>query len=462
MHAPEIVVVANRLPALFSESPDGQVKTLLAPGGLVSALAPIAKRFGCTWVGAFEGSATLPQTVAGVQIEPVAIDPGLFAQYYEGFANQVLWPIFHGLPEYAVAGSQDPGPTDWWQAYQSVNLVFAKRIAETAGHAALVWVHDYHLLLVPGLLRDLRPDLRVAVFLHIPFPSLELLVREPWAKALVQGLTAAGLVGVQREVDATLLRAAARAFGGASSDIRVFPISIESGPFVAAAKTVLYERADLGFRDRYGGTGRKLLLSVDRLDYTKGIFERIAAFAEVLASWSNERPLPVLVQVVTPTRQGVPAYCEYASRVSEAVESVRERFRAPGYEPIMTISTSLGTRELASAFLAADVLCVTPLRDGMNLVAKEFVASRVDEGGVLVLSRDAGAADELTTALTVDSSDQSEMVAALREALEMAPDQATARMRAMRSRVISHDVHLWAESFLAEAVEATCRVDTVL
>lgn len=462
MSAPEIIVVSNRLPVSWTVGNAGQRELTISPGGLVSAVSPVAERLGCTWIGWLDGGTVREQDLSDVRVVPVEIEGGLFSRYYEGFANQVLWPVFHGLPEFCVDAGSDPEAESWWPAYQEVNQVFATRIAETAGTGAFVWIHDYHLLLVPLLLRNLRPDLRVAVFLHIPFPALEVLAHRPWVSTLLRGVSAAHLVGVQREIDAVHLKEAHQAFAAETSPaIRAFPISIDAAPVLENAHLAQEEGAAVTFRARYGLTGRRVILGVDRLDYTKGITERIGAFAELLATWNDDVPLPVLLQVLTPTRENIPAYREYAGQVQEAIVQVRAKFAADHYEPIVTISTPCSPQELIAAFLAADVMCVSSLRDGMNLVAKEFVVSRIDEQGVLVLSRDAGAADEIVEALTIDPRDLHNFAATLRQALALTPGEAAARMRAMRARVIDHDVHHWAQSFLDAAGVHTQLADAV-
>lgn len=450
----EIIVVANRLPVTWTRSANGSRELAVSPGGLVSAVTPVAEQLRCSWAGWHNDASEVAQLVNGIRLVPVHAASEVYDLYYTGFANQVLWPVFHGLSEIAHLSDYEIYSREWWEAYQAVNLAFAQRVSEIAGSGALIWVHDYHLLLVPELLRELRPDLRIAVFLHIPFPALEHIETWSWASALLRGLSAAHLIGVQREQDAVNLREAQSLFAGEyAPEIRVFPISIDVPPFLAHARAAI-ERcsADL-VRARYEIGGRQMLLSVDRLDYTKGVLERVEAFAEVLEGWRDHASRPVLVQVLTPTRQDVPAYEKYAARVRAAVQRVHEQFAASDYTPIITLAEPLSSGELVELYLAADVMCVTPLRDGMNLVAKEFVLSRIDEQGVLVLSREAGSADELVESLTVDPKDQRELVRVLQQALSLSPEEANIRMRALRKRVLSHDVHHWARQFLEAATE---------
>lgn len=479
----QVLIVANRLPVLWEFDAigpgDERVRRLVrAPGGLVSALGPIATQLQCAWVGTFgeePGAARgttpepeLSQELSADGIRLITVNPGtdLYDRYYRGFANQVLWPLFHGLPERMRA--HDGGGTgasehvlergleheaaEWWRAYTSVNRAFAERIADVAEAAAVVWVNDYHLLLVPEMLRELRPDLRIAFFLHIPFPAFDLLAQTPWAEALIRGLCAADLIGVQRESDAVRLHDAQRALAADTApSIQVFPASIDSKPYIAQARRALEAGEPAAIRQQYGLCGRKVLLSVDRLDYTKGVLERIAAFEIVLERWSGEEPLPVLLQVLTPTRHNIGAYREYAAEVRAATERVNARFESGSYRPIVTLSEPHSVADLTRLFLVADVMCVTPLRDGMNLVAKEYAVSRVDERGVLLLGKEAGSADELREAVIVDPRDGQDLVAGLVQALAMEATEQATRARALAARVRSNDVFAWATDFLDAA-----------
>lgn len=455
----QVLIVANRLPVSWANGIDGERRLVHSPGGLVSALEPVAERMKCAWLGTLEGSSNMEFMSDGMQLMTVGIDPTLFENYYSGFANQVLWPLFHGLPErvgeLGEGRSTRPIHAEWLAAYRSVNLAFAERAAEVAEEGALVWVNDYHLLLVPKMLRELRPDVSIAFFLHIPFPELEQLQARPWASELLRGLCAADLIGVQREIDAERLRAAQAALAAGFSDFgaRIIsaPISIDPAPYTDAAVAAIGAGAPAEFRRQHGLVGRRVLLSVDRLDYTKGVAGRLAAFEAILERWPAGSPLPVLLQVLTPTRQDIGAYRDYAEQVRVATERVNQRFSDGEFQPIVTLSEPHTAAELVMLFLVADVMCVTSLRDGMNLVAKEFAVSRVDERGVLVLSKDAGSADELVEAVVADPHDHENLVAALTRALSIEPEEQASRARALSARVRENDVYAWAENFLGFA-----------
>ncbi len=442
-----MLIVANRLPVSTDAS-------TLTSGGLVSALAPVSAATGSTWVGWRGDAPAEPFVVDGQRLVAVSTSREQYERYYEGFANQVLWPVFHGLGEYETHSAVSSGAESWQEAYREVNRAFAERIAEVASVGALVWVQDYHLLLLPDLLRSLRPDLRVALFLHIPFPDPSYLATKPWASDLITGLSAAHLIGTQRERDAQHLRSSIELLSPRSSPaVHAFPISIDTAPILHEAGRELASNTGAVMRQRLGIPDRPMLLGVDRIDYTKGIIERIEAFSTLLGTWEEQGPLPSLVQVLTPTREAIPAYRDYDARVRTATAEVNTQFGTTNYIPIVNLTGSYSLPELIELFLSADVMCVTPLRDGMNLVAKEFAASRVDNAGVLVLSSEAGAADELDTALIVDPRSPSQVTEGMRRALTMSDEEMESRMRSLREQVLGHTVHAWAREFM----EVACR-----
>ena len=453
-----LVVVANRLPV---DLVDGQWQR--SPGGLVSALEPVMQAAGSgagAWVG-WSGSPDVqeePFDSGSMHLVPVALSAQEIEEYYEGFSNDTLWPLSHDVispPEYHRG---------WWDAYRRVNARFAQVAAEQAEEGAVVWVHDYQLQLVPALLRELRPDLRIGYFHHIPFPPLELFIQLPWRRQVVEGLLGADLLGFQRAGDAANFgRAVRRLTGlrtGAGSvtvtgpagprQVRAgaFPISIDSARFDAMGRSdqvrnrAAQIRADLGSPDL-------LLLGVDRLDYTKGIRHRIQAFGELLTEQRLTVPATTLVQVASPSRQNVGAYQQLREEVETAVGRINGEHGHIGAAAIHYLHHSYPPEEMAALYVAADVMLVTSLRDGMNLVAKEFVAACTDERGVLVLSEFTGAADELTSALLINPHDIDGLKDAIIRAATMPPREARARMRRLRRRVLTDDVAAWSAAFLA-------------
>jgi trehalose 6-phosphate synthase len=449
------VVVANRLPVDRSVDEDGQAQWTTSPGGLVSALEPIVRGRGGAWVG-WTGAAdddAVPAEVGGVHLEAVPLSAQDVDHYYEGQSNSTIWPLFHDAVEQPVHRRQ------WRQAYEAVNRRFAEAAAAVAADGATVWVHDYQLLLVPAMLRALRPDLCIGFFLHIPFPPVELFMQLPRRAELLRGLLGADLVGFQRPLAAqnflhltgSLLGLEPSddsvAYDGRSVVARAFPISIDVAEVDRLAGSAEVQEEAVRLRAELGGD-RRLLLGVDRLDYTKGIEQRIEAFGELLAEGSVSNDEVVLVQVATPSRMRVAQYQQLRERVEREVGRINGEFGAVGRVPVHYLFQSRSMPELVALYLAADVMLVTPLRDGMNLVAKEFVAARRDELGALVLSEFTGAAAELSDAFLVNPHDVEDLKRAVVAALAAPPDDRAARMRRMRAQVQAHDVDRWAREFL--------------
>jgi len=464
-HDHPLVVLANRLPV---QRVDGSWVT--SPGGLVRAMLGVARSRRGAWVGwtgdiddpAADGAARdehLPD-VEGVALVPVGLTADEFAHYYEGVSNGALWPLYHD----AIRPSSFDNES--WAVYRDVNRRFAEAAADVVEPGGTVWVQDYHLHLVPGFLRAIRPDVKIGFFLHIPFPPQELFMRLPWREEILRGLLGADVVGFQRRVAAEnfcalahrLLDAEVRegqrvvAEDGREAVIGTFPISIDVAEIdEIAARPASIEKVR-SIRRRLGDPDA-VLLGVDRLDYTKGIDVRLSAFGSLLhersgGSRTSGAPRVVLVQIAVPNREGIGDYVEERKRVEQSVGEVNGDHASLGYPAVHYLRCSLGLDELVPLYMAADLMVVTPLRDGMNLVAKEFVASRRDGRGVLVLSEFAGAADELIDAVLVNPHDAESVVAALRAALAMPDDEVAERMRRLRSVVATHDVHEWAESFL--------------
>ncbi|GGC05239.1 bifunctional alpha,alpha-trehalose-phosphate synthase (UDP-forming)/trehalose-phosphatase [Cellulomonas carbonis] len=456
-----LVVVANRLPVDLTVEDDGSTSWRRSPGGLVSALEPVMQAADGAWVGwagspdveadAFDGD--------GMRLVPVALSADEVRDYYEGFSNDTLWPLYHDVispPEFHRR---------WWDAYRRVNRRFAEAAADQAAEGATVWVQDYQLQLVPALLRDLRPDLRIGYFHHIPFPPLEIFAQLPWRRQVVEGLLGADLIGFQRAGDASNFVRVVRRLTDLSTKGQVitvpgteetaartvraaaFPISIDSARFDAMARTeAVRARAREIRRDL--GDPSVLLLGVDRLDYTKGIRHRIKAFGELLEEGRLAVPEAALVQVASPSRENVEAYQQLRDEVETLVGRINGEHGQIGSAAIYYMHHSYPPEEMAALYLAADVMLVTALRDGMNLVAKEFVAACTDDRGVLVLSEFAGAADELAGSLLVNPHDIDGLKDAIERAVTMEPREMRRRMRKLRRRVLEDDVTKWSRTFL--------------
>ena len=461
----QLVVVANRLPIDVAVAEDQTVTWNRSPGGLVTALRPVTEASDAAWVG-WGGAADLemePMEVDGTRLVPVSLSTEEVVSYYEGFSNDTLWPLYHDV----IAP-----PTfhrSWWDDYQTVNERFAHAAAAEALPGATVWVHDYQLQLVPAMLRQMRPDLKIGFFLHIPFPALEIFAQLPWRTQVLDGLLGADLLGFQRVGGAQNFLQTVRKYTAATTRgpvvevpatdgsrrraiARAFPISIDSAAFNARARTPQVRERAAQLRTELG-TPNVMLLGVDRLDYTKGIRHRLQAYGELLDEERLSPERTVLVQVASPSRENVDAYVQLRAEVELTVGRINGSHGTVGHTPVQYLHQSFDADEMAALYLAADVMLVTALRDGMNLVAKEFVAAHFDDGGALVLSEFAGAADELTSALLVNPHDIDGLKNAIVTAAEMDGRQRRRRMRKLRQRVLANDVQNWSTKFLNALTE---------
>ncbi|ACP33793.1 alpha,alpha-trehalose-phosphate synthase (UDP-forming) [Corynebacterium aurimucosum] len=457
------VVVANRLPVDLETAADGTREWKASPGGLVTALSPVLEEHQGCWVGWPGVADEAPEpftTDNGVLLHPVRLTNEDFEAFYEGFSNATLWPLYHDLIVTPIYNR------DWWDTYREVNLRFANEVAAVAAENATVWVQDYQLQLVPGILRQLRPDLTIGFFLHIPFPSPDLFRQLPWREELVRGLLDANLIGFHLESNARNFLELARTQGltvegevstrevtahivtnsGHSVGVGAFPISIAASEFAEGGDTgdVAQLRAELG-------NPAHVILGVDRLDYTKGILQRLTAFEELLETGALNPEKVTFVQLATPSRERIDHYRATRSKVEEAVGRINGRFGRLGAPVVHYQHSSVPKDVLRRYYRLADIMLVTPFKDGMNLVAKEYVASHSDGSGALVLSEFAGAAAELTQANLCNPFDIESIKRALLsavKALEESPETMRERMTAMNQQVRQHDIALWSQSFL--------------
>ncbi|NUP51786.1 MAG: trehalose-6-phosphate synthase [Catenulispora sp.] len=460
----DFLVVANRLPVDLEKLEDGTERWRPSPGGLVSALEPFLRGRNGAWVG-WSGRPDLDLESFddnGLLMHPVRLSSEEVRDYYEGFSNATLWPLYHDVIVTPVF------ERSWWDSYVQVNQRFADAAAATAAPGATVWVQDYQLQLVPGMLREQRPDLRIGFFLHIPFPPVELFMQLPWRTEVVRGLLGADVVGFQMPLGAqNFLWLARRLLGLESSKAAVkvrsrpgsvpmdgrhvrvgaFPISINAAAFDELARQPQTAEHARLLRAEMGDPHR-LLLGVDRLDYTKGIDVRLRALRELLISKRVDPADLAMVQLAIPSRERVEEYQVMRRSIEEQVGRLNGEFGRVGRPIVHYLHQSMDRDELVALYCAADVMVVTPLRDGMNLVCKEYVATRHGLDGALVLSEFAGAASELTSALLVNPYDLDGVTHALERALTMDPREERGRMRALHRQVMTHDVDRWARSFL--------------
>jgi trehalose 6-phosphate synthase len=455
--ASEFTVVANRLPVDLVVDEAGAQSWKRSPGGLVTALEPMLRGRDGAWVG-WPGIPDVdvePMEQDGVLLHPVPLSAIELAEYYEGFSNATLWPLYHDViapPLYH---------RDWWHTYVQVNQRFAEAAARVAAPDTTVWIQDYQLQLVPGQLRELRPDLRIGFFLHIPFPPTELFMQLPWRTQIVEGLLGADLVGFHTPGGARNFRwlasrlsegsnnsrAGGIDYGGRTVKVGAFPISIDSGELDKLARSPATRTRAAEIRAELGDP-KRVVLGVDRLDYTKGINLRLMAFHELLGDSRIDAADTVMAQIATPSRERVEHYQQMRDDIELTVGRINGEFAKVGHPAVHYLHQSLPREELVAFYVAADVMLVTPLRDGMNLVAKEYVACKFDLSGALVLSEFAGAAIELHNAYLINPHDLDGLKNTVYEALTVPPEDGRRRMRALRRQVLTHDVDRWARSFL--------------
>jgi trehalose 6-phosphate synthase len=460
----DLVVAANRLPVRRQESGEWA----LSPGGLVTAMAAVMEDRNGGWIGwsGDRGAAAEPAFAhGGMTLHPVALSDDEYENFYEGFSNATLWPLYHN----GLLPTRFRRP--WWTAYCEVNERFAEVAARTIARDGILWVHDYHLQLVPALVRAARPDVRIGFFLHTSFPPSQLIMRLPWRSEITEGLLAADVIGFQTVTDARNFLALASRVAGVpetlmdpdrtvaiehddrSVTVGVWPISIDVAKIETLAADAVAADAPREFR-RTLGDPRHVILGVDRLDYTKGIGARLRAFRELLKDGELDPSEVVFVQVATPSRDNVPGYTDTRADIERLVGEINGDYASIGGPVVHYLHTTMPFNELVPMYLAADVMAVTPYQDGMNLVAKEFVASRIDDRGVLLLSEFAGASDELDDALSCNPFDIAGLKRCLHDALEVPPSEQAARMARMRDHVRHHDVDRWAQGFLGHLVGA--------
>lgn len=457
--AAQVVAVANRLPVQRGES-----GWELSPGGLVTALRPVMTAHSGAWVGWDGGAEGVPSALPDLRVDllPVSLSASQVRQYYHGFANASLWPLLHDAiekPRFERA---------WWQAYQQVNALFADAAARAldARPGALAWVHDYHLMLVPELIRAKRPDQRIGFFLHVPWTSPDIFARLPWRQEVLLGLLGADVVAFHTgRYRRNFLAACGRLLAERGVEVRgsqlllpdgrvvstvTAPISIDAAEFRRHATDPATSREIQAIGQQFAG--RTLLLGVDRLDYTKGITERLLAVEMLLERHEDLRSKVAFLQVAVPSRDNVREYRELRATVERHIGRINGRFTEPGGDvPVHYLYRGLSQQQLAAYYSAAAALLVTPLIDGMNLVAKEYVTvQRARNGdGALVLSEFTGASVELREAVLCNPFDVEGLSYRIEHALALPREQRSAAIAAMARRVRTRDVHHWVAGQLA-------------
>jgi trehalose 6-phosphate synthase/phosphatase len=462
-----VLIVANRLPVTIKPT-EGGVEVARSSGGLATGLLRLHEQSGGQWVGwsgapgqlTPEQHSALAEQLSAMRLVAVPLTDDQVARYYEGFSNGILWPLFHYLLDQLPLHVRD------WEPYVEVNEQFADIVAQQYQPGDLIWIHDYQLLLLPEMLRQRLPEARIGFFLHIPFPSEELFRILAERDPILRGLLGADLVGFHTPAYLRHFAASLTQILGLNVDIDrvqlpdrevrlgVFPMGIDAATFTSLARDPAVQQEAETLR---GDGSVRLLVGVDRLDYTKGIPRRLLSFERMLQKHPDLREKVRLVQVAVPSRTGVEAYQDFRALVDGLVGRINGDFGTPRWVPVHYIFRALSEPELVALYRAADVMLVTPLRDGMNLVAKEFIASRVDGDGVLVLSEFAGASWELPEAVQVNPYDVDGTAEACYRALTMSAEERRSRLKPLRARVEAYDVHRWAATFLEQLEIVTDR-----
>jgi trehalose 6-phosphate synthase len=455
-----VVAVANRLPVQ-----QGDNGWELSPGGLVTALRPVMSTHRGAWVGWDGGTRDMPQALpdSSIQLVPIGLSAAQLRGYYHGFANATLWPLLHNAIE------KPRLERAWWFAYRDVNAIFADRalLALDEYPDAIAWVHDYQLMLVPQLIRSRRPDQAVGFFLHVPWPSPDIFARLPWREQILTGLLGADVVSFHTdEYRGNFLRSCSRLLGDAGIEVRgssvilpdgrvvttsTAPISIDAAEYSRLASELDTDEEIEALIEQF--SGRTVLLGVDRLDYTKGIVERLLAVEMLLERNPDLRSRLVFLQIAVPSRDNVREYRQLRTSVEQLTGRINGVFTEPGGDvPVHYLYRSLSPGQLAAYYALADALLVTPLIDGMNLVCKEYVTvQHAREGsGALVLSEFTGAAVELSQAIFCNPFDVEGLSFRIEQALRMTEQERRSALAAMAEHVATHDVHRWVSGQLTE------------
>lgn len=464
------IIVSNRLPLQITFQ-ENEFDVISSVGGLATGLKSFHQQKDALWIGwpgilkkevqddALQNK--INEKLRSEKFEPVYLTAEDLEDYYYGFSNRVLWPLFHYFTEYTKFNQK------MWKAYQRVNQLFADHVLKSAGQGDTVWVHDYHLMLLPRYLREQRPDLKIGFFLHIPFPAYEVFRILPVREKLLKGLLGADLAGfhtydyqqhflhcAESLTPATILYNQA-VLNDHMTTAGVYPMGIDVEKFENTARRQLQfqeeEKSELRkeldhHKERYPGI--KLILSIDRLDYTKGIAIRIKAFAYFLKRNPQYHKKVRLVMLAVPSRTGVPQYQKLKREVDELVGRINGRYAMMGWNPIWYFYRSMPFENLIDLYTQCDIALLTPLRDGMNLVAKEYIISRVDQTGVLILSEMAGAVHEMSEALLINPNNFEQINDSLIEAINMPIEEQKQRNSAMQKRLKKHDIRQWAKSFM--------------
>lgn len=468
MTARRTIIISNRLPVKV-EQRENELIYQNSEGGLATGLSSISNNEDCLWIG-WPGltiedkdiQQRVRRDLERKNLVSVMLSAKEVNEFYEGFSNETLWPLFHYFPTYATYNS------DYWNTYVSVNQKFADAILDIASEHDTIWIHDYHLLLVPAMVRAKMPEASIGFFQHIPFPSYEVFRLLPWRTQLIEGLLGADLVGFHTADDVQHFRESAEkimqenheadfstngfiSLNGRNITVDAFPMGIDYAKFNELA--VNYRTLNNSQKlDQLIGE-KKLIISIDRLDYSKGIIHRLKAYEQFLEQYPEFYEKVVFFQLIVPSRDSVKQYASLKEEVNRLVSDINSKHGTISWQPICYFYRSMPAEMLSALYSSADVAMVTPLRDGMNLVSKEYIASKVNTPGVLILSEMAGAAKELSEALLVNPNDQQQVVQAIYKSLIMPVREQVKRLKAMQKIIAESDVFRWVDNFMGKLKE---------
>ena len=455
----KLIIVSNRLPISASKIGD-TIKFKKSVGGLATGLGSFYKQLDSVWIG-WPGVASerlkhrrkeVGEELAKENCFPVFLSQKDIERYYYGFSNKTLWPLFHYFTEYIVYDKK------MWRSYEYVNKEFLKAVMKVAKNGDTIWVHDYQLMLLPALIREKMPDVSIGFFLHIPFPSFEVFRTLPWRNEILKGLLGADLIGFHTYDYATYFLDSVRRIEGLENTlgrinikdrivkVDAFPMGIDYEKFANATKKPSVQKSIKNVKRTVGD--RKIILSADRLDYTKGILQRLKSFDKFLEEYPQYKSKVVMILVAVPSRTHVERYMQLKKEVDEAVGNINGKYGTINWMPVWYMYRALPFERIAALYAVSDVAPITPLRDGMNLIAKEYIATKTDGKGVLILSEMAGAAKELDGALIINPNNEEEIVKAIKTALEMPEKEQIERNRMMQRRLMVYNVVRWAEDFM--------------
>ncbi|MBN2455515.1 MAG: bifunctional alpha,alpha-trehalose-phosphate synthase (UDP-forming)/trehalose-phosphatase [Sedimentisphaerales bacterium] len=461
-----VLIVSNRLPVSVTKRAD-RLRFQSSAGGLATGLMSLDESHKSRWIGwpGISADKLSEQQKQQIKVElkeqnfhSVFLTAADVRNFYYGFCNKTVWPLFHYFPQYAVYEQR------YWQAYKNANEAFCRSVLEVARSDDRIWIHDYHLMLLPQMIREQLPDVQIGFFLHIPFPSFELFRLLPWRKEILKGLVGADVIGFHTyDYVRHFLSSTARIMGIDHSmglltigkkvtKVDAFPMGIDYERYSTAAKEPEVKKGLAMVRKKVGA--RTIILSIDRLDYTKGIIQRLEAFDLFLSQNPKYKEKMTMILVAVPSRTGVKDYIELRKELEWLVGRINGEHGSLGWMPVWYLYRFLPFEKITALYNASDIAFVTPLRDGMNLIAKEFVATKTEGTGVLILSEMAGAASELGEAIIVNALNKQQMIGAIKEALEMPGKEQAERNRLMQQRLSRYTVKRWANDFIQALSDA--------